>query len=198
MMAVFAGALFLVFINNDWEPGKRIQWVWPGFSDGTTEDAASQDLPPASLEPQLEVPQRTAEMEFWEELERDREAPRQTSFDDTNYTPSKQINIIQSLPFNPSQIATRKQPQGLRGSAPAMVHWQDARGRITRWQTHFEFENSRIDNRSFCLNLRKGSLEYRECRKGAREWLKGQCRTSANLPAEWRRMYCNANSSYRT
>ncbi|MFT6614970.1 MAG: hypothetical protein ACJAXR_000944 [Halopseudomonas sp.] len=108
------------------------------------------------LEPQLEVPQRTAEMEFWEDLERDREAPRQTNFNDTNYAPSKQINIIQSLPFNSSQPATRKQPQGLRGSAPASIHWQDAWGRITSWQTYFEFQNSRIDNRTFCLNLRKG------------------------------------------
>jgi hypothetical protein len=197
-MAIFSGAPFLVFINKDWEPGKSIQWVWQGFSDGATEGAASQDLPPTLLEPQLEVPQRTAEMEFWEDLERDREAPRQTNFNDTNYASSKQINIIQSLPFNSSQPATRKQPKGLRGSAPASIYWQDARGRITSWQTYFAFQNSRIDNRTFCLNLRKGSLEYRECREGAREWLKGQWRTSAILPAEWRRMYCNAHSSYRT
>lgn len=197
--AVLAGGLFLVLLNKDWEPGKIIHFGWNGGSNGMPHTTVKQEMPKAIAEPEPRLRQPTAQADFWEGVEREREASRrQTSFNDANYTPLNQINIIQSVPVNsPQRSASSRQP-GLSGTAPATVHWQDARGRRTTWLTSFTFHSGRIDNRTFCLNVGKGSIQYRECRKGAREWLNRQCRSSGNMAVEWRRMVCHAHSSYRT
>lgn len=198
--AFMAGGALLVFMNMTWELDKPVYLSWKEYADAEHLTAFRREAPPVVVAPEPYVPPRTAEAYFWDEVERERaDSPaRQTSFDDANYTPSNQINIIQSVPVNPSSRSSGSQLQGLTGSQPVFVHWEDARGRRTTWQTAFEFHNSRIDNHTFCLNVGKGSLEYRDCRKGAREWLKVQCRSSANLAVERRRMYCHAHSSYRT
>ncbi|MFO7704371.1 MAG: hypothetical protein R6V43_04425 [Halopseudomonas sp.] len=196
---ILAGGLVLVFLNKGWEPGKIIHFAWNASSNSTPYTDIRQDIAPTMVEPEPPLPQPTPESDFWEGVERDREATRrQTSFNDANYTPSTQINIIQSVPVNSPQRLASSRQQGLSGSAPATVDWQDARGRRTTWQTSFTFHSSRIDNRTFCLNVGKGSIQYRECRKGAREWLNRQCRSSGNMAGEWRRMVCHAHSSYRT
>lgn len=157
-------------------------------------------------------PQRTAEMIFWEQVERDRKqidtpvpqrhepepASRQTSFNDANYTPPKQVNIIQSVPVRTSRKTADGGQQALTGSRSATVRWEDARGNRSSWKTSFKYRDGQIDNSTFCLNIGKGSIPYRECRKGARRWLKEQCRSDRSLEAEWRQMYCQAHSSYRT
>lgn len=159
-----------------------------------------------------EQPQRTAEMQFWEQVDRDRKqtsptelrehkreaAGRQTSFSDYNYTPPKNVNTIKSVAVKPTGRSSSSSQHTLTGSKSASVHWADARGKVSRWRTSFDFQNSHIDNSTFCLNVGKGSIPYRECRKGAQQWLKDQCRTDNNIHEEWRRMYCQAHRSYRT
>ncbi len=156
--------------------------------------------------------QPTAEMIFWEQVERDRErgnttsplqqelkeTDRQTRFNDLNYTPPKQVNIIQSVPVRSSGRSAGGGRQTLAGSKSVTVRWVDARGNQSSWRTRFEYRDGRIDNSSFCLNIGKGSIPYRECRKGARQWLKVQCRTDRSISDEWRKMYCWAHGSYRT
>lgn len=41
----------------------------------------------------------------------------------------------------------------------------------------WEIRNNRIDHGSVCQNHRKGSIEYRECRKAAKHWYRTQCRS---------------------
>lgn len=36
--------------------------------------------------------------------------------------------------------------------------------------------NNRIDGASVCANHKRGSIDYRECRKGAKQFFKEQCR----------------------
>ncbi|WP_022963457.1 hypothetical protein [Halopseudomonas pelagia] len=180
IIAVLAGGLFLVLLTKDWEPGKTIHFDWNGSSNEEPDTAIKRDMPPVMVEPEPLLTRR------------------QTSFNAANYTPSNRINILQSVPVNQPQRSVSTRQYGLTGSMPAAVHWQDARGRRTTWQTSFTFQNGKIDNRTFCLNVGKGSIEYLECRKGAREWLKSQCLSSGNMSVEWRRMVCHAHSSYRT
>lgn len=159
-----------------------------------------------------ESSQQTAEMHFWEQVERDsnqastaepreqapEETGRQTRFDDYNYRPRKQVNTIKSVAVKPARTSPRSQQQGLTGTRSASIRWVNARGNTSRWKTRFDFQSGRIDNSTFCLNVGKGSIAYRECRKGAQQWLRNQCRTDRSINDEWRRMYCQAYRNYRT
>ena len=85
---------------------------------------------------------------------------------------------------------------GLNGTGHARFFWEDARGDREHYSSEFSFRNSQIDNTTFCTNYRRGSLEYRGCRKAAREWLQRQCRSDQHND-EWRGMYCFAGNSFR-
>jgi hypothetical protein len=58
----------------------------------------------------------------------------------------------------------------------------------------WDVSDNQIDHGSVCRNLRSGSVEYRECRKGAKQWFKEQCRVERN-PA-LRERYCSAGSGF--
>ncbi|MBL4833721.1 MAG: hypothetical protein JKY26_07065 [Pseudomonas sp.] len=218
MAAVCAGAVSLYLSQNRGgiEPGE----VSVERSDGVParkHDLGGQDVQLGAIDNGATDsgsarPQRTAEAAFWEQVERDRKqastkAPpkrehestrRQTSFDETNYAPPKQVNIIQSVPVRSTDGSAGGDREALTGSKTATVRWEDARGNRSSWKTRFEYRAGRIDNSSFCLNIGKGSIPYRECRKGARKWLKEQCRSDRRIEEEWRQMYCQAHGSYRT
>ena len=127
---------------------------------------------------------------------------RQTVFHDGNYTPRQPVNIMESRHIQhaiyqgqqPREVRTSS--RGLNGSGQAVVHWEDARGRRSTWPTSYTYSRSQIDNNSLCSNYRRGSIEYRTCRKGAREWLQAQC-DSDRHSTEARRMFCFAGSSFR-
>lgn len=210
---LLAGSLGLYLLDGRKEVGPGSSAA--GRKGSVVEEARVATRPQVAQVAALTVsepPQRTAEMRFWEQVERDRkqkdateqteyeaeEAGRQTSFSDENYRPPKHVNTIKSVAIKPARKSTRSRQQTLTGSKPASVHWEDARGNTSRWKTSFDFHNSRIDNSTFCLNVDKGSIPYRECRKGAQQWLKDKCRTDRSIGDEWRRMYCQAYSNYRT
>lgn len=46
----------------------------------------------------------------------------------------------------------------------------------TRYLAEWEVRDNRIDYGSVCQNHRRGSIEYRECRKAAKEWYRAECR----------------------
>lgn len=128
-------------------------------------------------------------------------AGRQTSFSDDNYVPRRDVNVMESQHVREyaqvqPQRAERPRQRGLNGSGVAHFRWEDARRRITRWQTTYTFQNSRIDTTSFCSNYRRGSIEYRTCRKGAKQWLGEQCGSGTRVADERRRMYCHAHSGF--
>lgn len=164
----------------------------------------SEPPPAAAGINQPAPPKLRAEELFWEqERARQQQAPaRQTSFNDSNYRPSGNVNVIASAPvWSPAaqQHSTqRARLQGLTGTGRASVVWEDARGRRSSWLTEFTYRNGTIDNATFCLSLGKGSIDYRNCRKGAHSWLKNQCRTTRAISREWRDMYCHAEGAYRT
>jgi hypothetical protein len=68
--------------------------------------------------------------------------------------------------------------------------WDGKGWYIARWQV----VDNWIDSTSVCANYRRGSIEFRECRKGAKVWLKEQCRSGTNQDALQR--YCSAASGF--
>lgn len=53
------------------------------------------------------------------------------------------------------------------------------------WMT----ENNRIIYSTVCMNERTGSIQYRECRKRAKEYFKDKCNTSSDR-------FCHAVNNY--
>jgi hypothetical protein len=60
--------------------------------------------------------------------------------------------------------------------------------------------NDDIDSSSVCLNYKRGSIDYRECRKGAKQWFKDQCQQAGRGAGEGggitKRRYCSAASTF--
>ena len=144
------------------------------------------------LYPQAQAGQETSEL------------GRQTEFSDHNYTPRQPVNVMESrharqAAYNQARADARRvsQSQGLNGTGQASFYWEDARGRRTHWSTSFRYNQSVIDNSSFCTNYRSGSIEYRTCRKGAKQWLSDRCGNGNSLGTARQRMYCHAASGFR-
>ena len=62
------------------------------------------------------------------------------------------------------------------------------------YRASWTVSDNRVDYGSVCTGYRSGSIEYRECRKGAKQWFKEQCRVERN-PA-LRERYCSAGSGF--
>lgn len=78
--------------------------------------------------------------------------------------------------------------------------WSGGGSYLAAWQVL----DNRIDYTSVCANHRRGSIDYRECRKGAKQFFKDQCRVwrarwEAERNSESRRMedrYCSAGNGF--
>jgi hypothetical protein len=68
--------------------------------------------------------------------------------------------------------------------------WDGGGPYIASWSV----SDNRVDYGSVCGGYRGGSIEYRECRKGAKQWFKEQCRVKRD-PA-LRERYCSAGSGF--
>ncbi len=72
------------------------------------------------------------------------------------------------------------------------VVWQWDRKRT--YPAEWIVADDQIDGTSVCRNWRRGSIEYRECRKGAKVYFKEQCK---RLPESGiRQRYCSAASGF--
>lgn len=121
---------------------------------------------------------------------------KQTVFNDDNYRPKTNINIIKSPT---KQHLTSKdrltRPIGLNGSGHTRLVWETA-----WWQGTYRFSKSIIIYDDFCRSEtypRKGSIEYRACRKAAKSYLRDECRAGRAKSREVRRMYCHAVDAFR-
>lgn len=74
----------------------------------------------------------------------------------------------------------------------------------TRYYAEWTVVNNVIDGTSVCGNHRRGSIEHRECRKGAKVYFREQCRAwerrvandGRDLSRQMRSRYCTAASSF--
>lgn len=85
--------------------------------------------------------------------------------------------------------------------------------KITTYATpnaKWKYKDWKIDSASVCYNQRAGSIEYRNCRNGAKKLFKNKCRSVSKMYddasliyrkeaklGKWKKIYCNAASSFR-
>lgn len=97
--------------------------------------------------------------------------------------------------YQAEQNAHSETGSGRRLAGPE-EHWirgWDGNGSyLATWQV----ASNEVDSASVCVNYRRGSIEYRECRKAAKQWFKDQCRSAGDSSDVARQRYCSAASSF--
>ncbi|MGE8504673.1 MAG: hypothetical protein ACN6P1_20855 [Pseudomonas sp.] len=156
---------------------------------------------------EIAPPQKTSEQIFWENVEADNRrqaalnAEKQNVFNDNNYQP-KQVENTYSPPTY--QQAASSQVQTTRVQRERDGYWIDKWSGGARYYAEWEVVNNYIEGTSVCANHRRGSIDYRECRKGAKQFFKEQCkgwsdRYKSDRKAWSDRMkqrYCSAASNF--
>lgn len=181
----------------------------PLFSQQPTEQysppaRAVQEAPePFEPAPQIAKPPLSqAEIEWFEENEAFAIERSKNLFNDKNYKPKQPQNT-----YNPPAIAAapvvseRKQRQVSRErTAKWIKSWNGGTNYLAEWVA----VNNYIDSSSVCANHRKGSIDYRECRKAAKQHYHEECRTwrarhdndRKDHSDRMKQRYCSAASSF--
>lgn len=118
--------------------------------------------------------------------------PRQTEFSDRNYQPSRQINTSAPVAPRASRALPARERQVIQ-SRSEKVKWISARGAEQDYRVYYEYDGTHVIFASVCSNYRKGSIDYRNCRKAAKQWFGTRCNTSNSAG----RMYCQAENAFR-
>ena len=82
------------------------------------------------------------------------------------------------------------------GTESPLIHGWDGTG---IYKPTWDVSDNQIDYTTVCLNYGRGSIDYRECRKGARQWFKNQCQKMSrdgNSQSPERQRYCSAASAF--
>lgn len=155
-------------------------------------------------------PTATPEQLFWDDVnERNRQQaqPKQTVYNDTNYIPNGATNVVdmeavrQSEAYrNPTAAASRSSRNNIEQSGAWVDKWSGGAHYYAEWTVF----NNYIDETSVCANHKRGSIDYRECRKGAKQFFKAECRSwegrwkSDRKPSSdhIKQRYCSAASSF--
>ena len=112
-------------------------------------------------------------------------APGQNSFSDDNYTPKQPANVYtptaykQTAPDSTSN-ERRSKPVRRERTSKWIKSWDGGTSYLAEWVA----VNNYIDSSSVCAKHRKGSIDYRECRKAAKQHYHEECKT-------WRARYDN-------
>lgn len=87
-----------------------------------------------------------------------------------------------------ARYKAEQQPARSRRTVAANVEratvwqWDGKRTYAAQWS----FTDNRIEGSSVCANYRRGSIEYRECRKGAKVYFREKCREWGNRRSQQR------------
>lgn len=118
-------------------------------------------------------------------------AIRQTSFNDQNYQPTGAINTIPApKPTLYAASTTAQRVQHKPVLQTGYWTWTGADNRKARLKMQWQTVNGWIEYHTVCQNERRGSIEYRNCRKAAKEYFVHRCRT------EKRKAFCAAENNY--
>jgi len=104
---------------------------------------------------------------------------RQTSFNDSNYTPRPIANTMQPPPAR--YYAANSTSSTQKRSVSRQTHlsnwsWESGHNKQRRsGQFEWTVVKGQIDYNSVCQNYKRGSLVYRDCRKGAKVAFKRMC-----------------------
>lgn len=155
------------------EPAQSIQPV-------SQPSVASYEAPVAAPAPNpLQRLLSQEEIEWFEEGSERALQQRQTSFNDNNYTPRPVTNTMQPPPAR--YYAANSTNSTQKRSVSRQTHvsnwsWENGHNK-QRISGQFEWTvvNGQIDYNSVCQNYKRGSLIYRDCRKGAKVAFKQIC-----------------------
>ncbi|MNZ33180.1 hypothetical protein D3C78_505210 [compost metagenome] len=177
----------------------------------TTQSSPTDSYTPAyQFDEPASQPQQTAEQQFWNSVnERNRQQaqPKQTDYNDSNYVPKGAANVVSMEGVRQSE-AYRNSAQRAEAATSNSIehtgHWVDKWSGGGSYYAEWTVINNYIDGTSVCANHKRGSIDYRECRKGAKQYFKEQCqswesqwrgdrKTGTDLMKRW---YCSAASSF--
>lgn len=135
--------------------------------------------PQALIEAKGQRPLSQAEIDWFDTASARATERIQTSFSDDNYTPRPAGNTMQPPPAR--YYATNSTSNTQRRSVSRETHlsnwsWENGHNK-QRVSGRFEWTvvNGQIDYNSVCQNYKRGSLIYRDCRKGAKVAFKRMC-----------------------
>lgn len=154
----------------DQAPAQPIQPVTPP-------PVASYEAPTTEPAPQQRQLSQE-EIEWFEQATARAVQSRQTSFNDNNYNPKQPAStytppaIHQSVA---SPAASERRPRTVHREHTAkwIKSWNGGTDYLAEWMA----VNNYIDGTSVCANHRRGSIDYRECRKAAKQHFHEECRT---------------------
>ncbi|QGZ32163.1 hypothetical protein [Stutzerimonas stutzeri] len=138
-------------------------------------EASALEPTPAPQQHQLSQ----EEIESFAERSAEATQSRQTSFNDENYTPRPAANTMQPPPAryyaSNSSNNTRKRSVS-RETHLSNWSWEIGHNKQrVGGQFQWTVVNDQIDFSSVCQNYKRGSLIYRDCRKGAKVAFKKMC-----------------------
>ncbi|AHL74611.1 hypothetical protein CH92_05675 [Stutzerimonas stutzeri] len=135
--------------------------------------------PSAAPEPKGQRPLTQAEIEWFEEASARTIERKQTSFSDENYTPRPVANTMQPPParyYASSSSSNTQKRSETRETNMSNWSWENGHNKQrVGGQFQWTVVNDQIDFSSVCQNYKRGSLIYRDCRKGAKVAFKQMC-----------------------
>lgn len=161
-------------------------------------------LPLEQAKPVVQQPTSKAEIEWVERAEAIATERAKNSFNDNNYRPKQPANIytppVTQTAYAPA-VSERKPRQV---SQERTAKWIKSWGGGTNYLAEWISVNNHIDSSSVCANHRKGSIDYRECRKAAKQHYHEECRAwrerydndRKDHSDRMKQRYCSASSSF--
>lgn len=120
-----------------------------------------------------------AEIEWFEAASARAIESKQTSFSDDNYTPRPTVNTMQPPParyYASSSSSSTQKRSVSRQTNLSNWTWENGHNKQrVGGQFQWTVVNDQIDFNSVCQNYKRGSLVYRDCRKGAKVSFKQMC-----------------------
>ncbi|WP_220813083.1 hypothetical protein [Pseudomonas paralcaligenes] len=149
-------------------------------------------------------PEKTAEDLFWEDQGN---SEKQTVYNDSNYRPKNPVNVVSTEGIRESNAYQQRSAQQTKTVHPRVERdgkWIDRWGGGGSYYAKWKTTNNYIDGGTVCSNHKRGSIDYRECRKGAKQYFHEQCRVwrdrydsdRENHSHRMRQRYCSAASSF--
>lgn len=145
------------------------------------------------------------EMEWFEDATARAVQSRQTSFNDSNYSPKQPASTYpppsaQQTAASPAAAERQSRTVNREHTAKWIKSWNGGTNYLAEWIA----VNNHIDGTSVCATHRRGSIDYRECRKAAKQHFHEECRTwRARFDGDrkahselMRTRYCGAASSF--